>query len=152
MLAAILKGKAGRVSINNENPQSWREIFRQREDLLTAVFFSRIRYLSEEGERKVMGFLIGEESVKTLGAIKELVFWSKLTVKNLEARSFVEPDVLIICENATILVEVKPPFGGMQYEKQWRNEIESLVQQNGTRVSGKLNVKFSGIAHCRIHV
>jgi hypothetical protein len=129
MLKAILEGKAGRIAIDNSVPQSWREVFRLREDLLTAVFFSRLRYLSAEGERKVLALLIGEESAAVLGELKEISFWPQLSVTDLDSRSFVEPDVLIICENAALLIEVKPPFGGIQSLAQWRNEIASLIQQ-----------------------
>lgn len=129
MLRAILEGKAGRFSFDGESVTSWRDIFNQREDLLTAVFFGRLRYLSQEGEDKVLALLLGEEAQKSLGEIQEMAFWPKLPVSNIENRTFVEPDVLIICENAAILIEVKPPMWGYQSEEQWRNEIKSLVQQ-----------------------
>lgn len=129
MLQAILLGKAGRIETDNGDVQSWREVFKLREDLLTAVFFSRIRYLSEDGERKILSLLVGNNAASQLGAVNEYIFWPKLS--GLEGRSFVEPDILIVCENALILIEVKPPFGGNQRSDQWRNEIESLLLQDG---------------------
>ncbi len=61
------------------------------------------------------------------GAIESISFWPRLT--GLANRSFVEPDVLITCENVIYLIEVKPPFTGQQSFEQWRAEIESLVLQ-----------------------
>ena len=129
MLKAILNGKAGHISLDNGSSQSWREVFRRREDLLTAVFFGRLQYLSESGTQNVLSLLIGVESAQSVGEIHEIVFWPKLDVTDLGKRCFVEPDLLILCESAALLIEVKPPFGGMQSTEQWRNEIESLVQQ-----------------------
>lgn len=127
MLKAILNGKAGRVNIGDDLDQSWQEVFRRREDLLTAAFFGRIRYLSLNGERNVLS-LLTPPSLKTHpGAIEDISFWPKLT--GIPNRNFVEPDVLIRCENALLLIEVKPPFGGQQLTQQWENEIKSLVLQ-----------------------
>lgn len=125
MLRAILEGKAGRVELEDGTSRSWREVFRKREDLLTAVFFGRLRYLSSEGEQKVLELLIGKNLTAVAGPIQKIDFWSKLPLKK---RRHVEPDVVIECENATILIEVKPPFGGDQYAGQWKAEISSLIQ------------------------
>lgn len=128
MLKAILEGKSGRVSADGESDElSWRDVFRKREDLLTAVFFSRLRYLSSEGEQQVLALLVGREQAKKLGCITEIIFWPKL--KGLENRKHVEPDLLVLFEHSLLLIEVKPPFGGLQYVDQWSAQIESLILQ-----------------------
>jgi hypothetical protein len=130
MLKAILEGKAGRITdLSGPGEQCWRDVFRKREDLLTAVFFSRIRYLSHEGEQKVLGLLLGEALALSLGSIQEIVFWPWL--KGLEGRKHVEPDVLILFADSLLLIEVKPPFGGEQNEDQWFAQVKSLVLQRG---------------------
>lgn len=126
MLTAITSRKAGRVQFpESEVSVSWRDIFRRSEDLLTATFFSRLRYLSDESLARVLGQLIGSETAENLGAFKEIEFWPKLT--GLDERSWVEPDVLILFEGATLIVEVKPPFGGKQYFAQWQAEVHAFA-------------------------
>lgn len=129
MLKAILEGKAGRVEMEDGSLQSWREVFRKREDLLTAVFFGRFRYLSVEGQQKVLKLLIGQVLAIAAGQILEIDFWPKLPLEN---RRHVEPDVVIECDNATILIEVKPPFGGDQFAGQWKAEIRSLINDRSS--------------------
>ena len=73
MLKAILQSKAGRINLPGEpNPVSWREVFKYREDLLTAVFFGRLRYLSQQTANSVMALLIGDNAAAELGDIKSL--------------------------------------------------------------------------------
>ena len=47
MLNAIIHSKAGRIELDHdEKSPSWRQLYKKREDLLTAAFFSRFTYLS----------------------------------------------------------------------------------------------------------
>lgn len=142
MLHAILSGKAGRVTVEGETDQSWREVFRKREDLLTAAFFGRIRYLSVEAERKVLSLLVGRELADRLGEIQEIIFWPKLRGK--KGRQHVEPDVLVIFVDSLVVIEVKPPFGGDQREGQWHDQVESLVLQ---RVDDEAEIEVPATFH-----
>lgn len=128
MLTAIARSKAGRISISgNEASVSWREVFRRSEDLLTAAFFGRLRYLSDAAINRVLGVLIGQEAADSLGVLNKVEFWPHLT--GLKDRSWVEPDVLMHFECGLVLVEVKPPFGGGQYLEQWQAQVHSLVAE-----------------------
>lgn len=127
MLKAVLEGKAGKVSLDGAEEVSWREVFRKREDLLTAVFFGRIRYLSAEGEQNVIALLVGDDLASSLGEVREVIFWPKL--KGLENRKHVEPDVLVQFKDSLLAIEVKPPLGGNQREDQWREQVQSLIAQ-----------------------
>lgn len=126
MLSAILHGKAGRIKLHTEETKvRWREIFRCSEDLLSAVFFSRLRYLSPQSTTRVMALLVGTETANQLGELKSLQLWSRLA--GTQGRSWVEPDVQMHFDNGLVVVEVKPPFGGVQYIDQWRAQIQALA-------------------------
>jgi hypothetical protein len=127
MLTAITRGKAGRVRLpGSEFDLSWRDVFRAREDLLTAVFFGRMRYLSDTALLRAMRSLIGE-SADELGAFVDSEFWPRL--EQLKGRAWVEPDVLLKFEHALVMVEVKPPFGGEQSVAQWQAEVDALLAE-----------------------
>lgn len=132
MLHAILKGKARRVNILNEESQSWRSIFRTYEDLLTASLWERISYLSDDALHQFLSSLL-EIDVRQWGKFESVIFWPKydFPAATDESLSFLingendyaEPDVVVNFEHAALLVEVKPPAGGKQYQKQWCKEI-----------------------------
>jgi len=125
MLTAITRGKAGRVRLpESDQDVSWRDVFRAREDLLTAVFFSRLRYLSHAALQRVIATLIGGVFAESLGEWGGIDFWPRL--EGVNDRSWVEPDVLLRFERALVMVEVKPPFGGDQSAKQWRAQLDAL--------------------------
>ncbi|MFJ5365748.1 hypothetical protein ACIPR9_11620 [Pectobacterium punjabense] len=128
MLQAIMQGKAGRVEIEGRAPESWLGVFKKREDLLTAAFFTRIGYLSEKSRSLFIHEFLGlSESV--LGEYRQVNFWPRysLNMKGAEQNS-VEPDVILEFEKADILIEIKPPHGGRQYHEQWKREITAYHQ------------------------
>lgn len=132
MLHAILNGKARRVSLQSDESQSWRSVFQRYEDLLTAAFWGRIRYLSEES---LQSFLSSVLNVKVCewGEFESLTFWPKYDFPDPLDEAFrqwindedksAEPDVVMNFTHATLLIEVKPPAGGLQYQQQWCKEI-----------------------------
>lgn len=126
MLTAILHGKAGRTELNGQNV-SWRDVFRKREDLLTSVFFGRLLYLSDEGQRAVLKLLMGDLSF-CLGPLLEVEFWPRL--KGLTDRRYVEPDIILHFAQHLVVVEVKAPEGQQQSRQQWLAEIAALQERN----------------------
>lgn len=132
MLHAILNGKARRVSLNNEGSQSWRTVFKHYEDLLTAALWGRISYLSEPSIHSLLSALLMTDTAQW-GKFDSLVFWPKYSFPEViddgvrhwvnEKDEFAEPDVVLTFEHATLIVEVKPPQGGQQYQQQWCKEI-----------------------------
>jgi len=132
VLSAIARGKAGRVRLPDGSADvSWREVFRQREDLLTAVFFGRLAYLSDTALHHVMEALIGKAAAQ-LGAWLGIELWPRLA--RADGLTWVEPDVLLRFERAMVMVEVKPPNGADQTARQWRAELEALrteLQESG---------------------
>jgi len=123
MLRAVLHGKAGRVEHAGQS-LSWRELFKQREDLLTATFFSRLPYLSDNAFNAVLSRLIGPDHVKQLSTFVTVEFWPRLT--EWEARGYVEPDVILRFERELLMIEVKPPFGGSQKQNQWQDQMTAV--------------------------
>ncbi|MFJ5428286.1 hypothetical protein ACIPUP_03865 [Pectobacterium actinidiae] len=128
MLQAIMQGKAGSVEIEGRAPESWRNVFKKREDLLTAAFWTRIGYLSAESRFLFIREFLGL-SESELGEYRQVNFWPRysLDMKNVD-QSSVEPDVILEFEKADILIEVKPPEGGWQYHQQWQREIAAYHQ------------------------
>lgn len=128
MLTAILHSKAGRIQLQGQETRvRWREIFQRSEDLLTSVFFSRLRYLSPESTCRVMALLVGDQAATELGELQRIEFWPRLDGAN--DRSWVEPDIQMHFARALVVVEVKPPFGGIQRTEQWRAQIQALAQE-----------------------
>jgi hypothetical protein len=128
MLNAIINGKAGRIHIEKDaDSLSWSQLYKQREDLLTAAFFSRFTYLSGLLQHRLLKSWLG--GVGDFTAFKSVEFWPRYDLPDDELREFVEPDLLLRFDDCDVLVEVKPPQGGMQYHQQWRKQIEGYFAQ-----------------------
>ncbi|CAM3187630.1 hypothetical protein VIRA109638_16270 [Vibrio rarus] len=131
MLKAILYGKAGRVEIGQSESVSWLNLYKAREDLLTSTVFERIAYLSEamrkliitewfEFDHRVIGINLGD----FLG----IDYWPRFAHRHTLGTNTVEPDLILRFSHCNIVVEIKPPNGGVQYFEQWEKEIESFLQ------------------------
>jgi phage terminase large subunit-like protein len=138
MLKAILHGKAGRVSDGTNHSVSWSRLFNTREDLLTSTFFERFAYLSASVQTTLIQhwFQTVRSATNTscllsnLGDFEGIDYWPQYPLVNDASRSFVEPDLLLRFSQVNILIEVKPPAGGDQYEQQWRNEIIGFTESS----------------------
>lgn len=132
MLHAILNSKARRVDVSDKAAQSWRSVFQNYEDLLTAAFWGRISYLSQDAIQALLSSLLATD-IRPWGKFESLTFWPKYPFPDEldsavapwinEHDKYAEPDVVLTFEHATLMVEVKPPEGGQQYQQQWCKEI-----------------------------
>jgi hypothetical protein len=142
MIHALSRGKAGKVSIDGEK-ESWREIFRKREDLLTSMFWSRISYLSEDKLNRFMAQVLSEDRFD-YGPLKEVDFWARYNYSTRKKQRKVEPDLVLEFRDIDILIEVKPPFGKGQSKEQWTQEVEAYLQ------SGSENkLMFLAMGNCQ---
>ncbi|REL26387.1 hypothetical protein DXX93_07210 [Thalassotalea euphylliae] len=131
MLNAIIHGKAGRIELNsNDESISWRQLYREREDLLTAAFFSRFSYLSELTQHKLFKLWLGSGDFTEFESIE---YWPSYYLDDDSAyehkQKRVEPDLLLQFKELDVLVEIKPP-GQEQYHEQWQREIIGYFEQD----------------------
>jgi hypothetical protein len=57
---AITRSKAGRIStVSGKRSECWKDIYQQREELMTAAVFSRFAYLSEELQNQILSAWFG---------------------------------------------------------------------------------------------
>ncbi|MCE0493120.1 hypothetical protein [Vibrio salinus] len=129
MLQAILHGKAGRIDTDEGESQSWREVFKQREDLMTAAVFGRFAYLSAPVQSYLMQSWLGVTE-PAFDDFETIDFWSNYDLENNHNQKRVEPDVVLRFKTANVIIEVKPPAGGDQYKDQWQREIEAFLQSD----------------------
>lgn len=144
MLTAVLEGKAGRIVFDGNTSQSWRTVFQSYEDLLTAAIWSRINYLSPPAMDQFFSALLGVNR-ESWGEFESIAFWPKYAFPEpiddaMKAylsgdERFVEPDLVVTFENTALIVEVKPPAGGMQYQQQWRKELYTYLADDNAKES-----------------
>lgn len=128
MLKALLHGKAGRIEHNGRDSISWRELFRQREDLMSAAFFGRFAYLSPELQNVLLRDWF--QSKDDFTDFERVEFWPRYLLREHGETRSVEPDLLMRFGTFNLLVEIKPPQGGDQYYQQWLREIAAFLQSD----------------------
>lgn len=127
MLQAVISGKAANIIVEGEK-KSWRELFRTREDLITASIFGRLPYLSDALIKSIMNNLLGITEIspsQDIGEFRSINFWPRYQQDGSQC-SYIEPDLLIEFSQATILVEVKPPWSAQGID-QWKREIFAFI-------------------------
>lgn len=128
MLNAIIHGKASRLDLDGDSQSlSWRQLYKKREDLLTAAFFSRFTYLSGLLQHQLLKKWLG--GVGDFTTFKGIDFWPSYELTERKDRKLVEPDLLLRFKDCDLLIEVKPPQGGNQNYEQWQLEIEGYYAQ-----------------------
>ncbi|MFB2801007.1 hypothetical protein [Shewanella seohaensis] len=127
MLQAILHGKAGRIDGSSGQSISWREVFKGREDLMTAAVFGRFAYLSAPVQATLMQRWL-DVTEPAFDDFEHIDFWPSFALDNNVERNRVEPDAVLNFASATVILEIKPPEGGDQYIDQWQREIASYLQ------------------------
>lgn len=142
MLNAILEGKAGRIRLDSDESQSWRTVFQSYEDLLTAAIWSRINYLSPVAMDQFLSALLGINTA-SWGAFESIIFWpeyafpepadEKMKPYLSGEERFAEPDLVLTFEHVALIIEVKPPAGGMQYQQQWRKELYTYLKDDNAK-------------------
>jgi len=133
MLKAILHGKAGRVEANKGESVSWSSLFKAREDLLTSTVFERFAYLSDAVQIDFIKYCFKAAygiAPVNFGSFESITYWPRYTHEHEDGINQVEPDLVLNFEECNIIVEVKPPDGGDQYQWQWQKEIESFLQSD----------------------
>ncbi len=133
MLQALLHGKAGRIEHNGETSVSWRNLFKTREDLITAAIFGRFAYLSSAVQNHLLTNWYGraaEQLPHGFTGFEAIEFWPRFQLNNEGHKREVEPDIVMRFKHVNLIIEVKPPAGGKQYLEQWRNQIEAFIQSD----------------------
>lgn len=117
MLKAILHGKAGRIEHNKDESVSWSSLFKAREDLLTSTVFERFSYLSDSVQNHLIQHWFSESrgiALAKLGEFESISYWPRFEHQHERGTNQVEPDLIIHFTHCNILVEVKPPEGGIK--------------------------------------
>ncbi|MFV7784200.1 hypothetical protein ACNPKB_04255 [Shewanella marisflavi] len=126
MLQAILHGKAGRIDGRSGQSISWREVFKGREDLMTAAVFGRFAYLSAPVQATLMQRWLGVTE-PAFDDFEHIDFWPSYQLVSDGEQRRVEPDVVLNFASVTVILEIKPPNGGAQDIDQWQREVESFL-------------------------
>lgn len=100
MLQAVLKGKRYGSGIDS-NGHLTAYPTTGAEDVLSAVFFSRLAYLPENNVSDFFSFLLPEEDV--FDGMNEVEFWPTWNVNG----GRVEPDVIVLSGESLIIIEAK---------------------------------------------
>ena len=102
---------------------------KRSEDALTSSTIGLLQYLPDE----TFWEILYEASEHTLpefsdaGAIENISFWEEMSAKGTTNQRSVEPDVWLELERIHLIIEAKRHEEGGQYEGQWLNEIQALL-------------------------
>ena len=116
MIQAFFKGKSAIQATQNE-------------DFKTSSSIGLLKYLPDDVFWNIMRNSCIGLNTNEFGKILSFNFWSHTDPTDTTNDSFVEPDVWIETENFDVLIEAKVADGAGQYEQQWKNEIQSILNE-----------------------
>ena len=116
MIQAFFKGKSGIQVAQNE-------------DFKTSSSIGLLKYLPDDVFWNIMRNSCIGLNTNEFGKILSFNFWSHTDPTDTTNDCFVEPDVWIETENFDVLIEAKVADGAGQYEQQWKNEIQSILNE-----------------------
>ena len=135
MFHAIEKSKVRDQFTGLDNGSSWRKVYRQYEDFLTAAVFGRLIYLPSN----LLWSLIRKVSFDSeqlpafSGYLESYEFWPKWEIQeNKKDLSFnyKEPDVFLKFRKIDVIIEAKlGDKANLQSPKQWAEEIIAKMHQ-----------------------
>lgn len=118
------------------------------EDMLTAMVFGRLQYLSSERICEVVRRLLGEDGVglESVGKLVETYFWPTFGRRN--GSGTISPDVVLEFENLILIVEAKRGDGiGLQSTTQLQQQFEAVrheYERNEPGWSGSIRLLALG--------
>jgi hypothetical protein len=102
---------------------------KRSEDALTSSIIGLLQYLPDETFWQILyeasGHTLPEFS--DAGAIENISFWEEMSAKGTTNQRSVEPDVWLELERIHLIIEAKRSEEKGQYEGQWLNEIQALL-------------------------
>lgn len=131
MLNAILNSKSGRLHADSGEKISWRKLFRENEDLVTATVIERFSYMNPAEVWRILSSAAkGQLPRYRVAEITKIEFWPLWPHE--ERQKGVEPDVFIefsLGDPARLVhVIVEAKHGAHQLHNQLMVEIESWYQ------------------------
>jgi hypothetical protein len=144
MLTAILNGKSRRIPHDVRPGDSWRDVFRVSEDLLTAAVLTRLCYLDgslfwQILQRSVAPSLL---PIRTVAQLREFRFWPRWGEAREKLKQDVVADALLRfkigdpAQQATLIIEAK--LRDVQRADQWALEWIAYNREQDTVGSGEL--------------
>jgi len=139
MMEAVARGKAHWLFDKQEKSS----VRRPQEDLVTSAVFGSIRFLPSEDRQKAVDLLIGNDCLKAADFGSDSDTAIELWPQKLksETGNRVEPDVLLIRDHKTVIVEVK--WHASWVERQIKDQIEA-VKEKGHKVMATMVLGKAG--------
>lgn len=116
MIQAYLKGKSDIQCVSNE-------------DFKTSSSVGLLQYLPDDVFWRIMRASCVCLDVDDFGKILSFNFWEHTAAEGTINKNYVEPDVWIETEKVDVIIEAKKSEERGQYEQQWKNEIQSILNE-----------------------
>lgn len=103
--------------------------FTPNEDFKTSSSIGLLQYLPDDMFWNIMRNSCVGFTTTDFGKIESFNFWAHTDATNTSNSQLVEPDVWIETEKYDVIIEAKVGDDGGQYIRQWRNEIQSIKNE-----------------------